>query len=161
MASVACINYCLAVIVLLVTLWLPGIIKVSAVTSNTSTTTNNNNSSQLPWFKRESKALAGIRWWGNMNGSTSHCNWDGIGCNEAGSVTSITALEVFISMVKLVCMSLTCLHFKTLKAFILAVVGLKEPSHMKSVCFPNYLYSLFLGILFQVIYPFHWPTSPT
>ncbi|KAM7461200.1 hypothetical protein LguiA_029321 [Lonicera macranthoides] len=93
MASVACINYCLAVIVLL-TVWLAGIINVLAITSTTTTTTttanNNNNSSQPPWFKRESEAVAGIPWWSNMSRSTSHCNWDGIECNEAGSVTYIS-----------------------------------------------------------------------
>ncbi|KAM7465249.1 hypothetical protein LguiB_012811 [Lonicera macranthoides] len=91
MASVACINYCLAVVVL-VTLWLAGIINVLAITSTTTTTANNNNnnSSQPPWFKRESEAIAAIPWWANMSRSTSHCNWDGIGCNEAGSVTSIS-----------------------------------------------------------------------
>ncbi|KAM7489202.1 hypothetical protein LguiB_026686 [Lonicera macranthoides] len=68
------------------------IIKVLAVTSTTTTTTiTNNNSSQTPWLKRESEALAGIPWWWNVDPSTSHCNWDGIGCNEAGSITSITS----------------------------------------------------------------------
>ncbi|KAM7461198.1 hypothetical protein LguiA_029319 [Lonicera macranthoides] len=100
MASVACINYCLAVIVLL-TVWLAGTINVLAITSTTTTSTtttttttannnNNNNSSQLPWFKRESEAVAAIPWWANMSQSTSHCEWDGILCNEAGSVTYIS-----------------------------------------------------------------------
>ncbi|KAM7461175.1 hypothetical protein LguiA_029296 [Lonicera macranthoides] len=73
------------------TLWLQaGIIRVLAVTSTTTTITNNNNSSQLPWFKRESEALAGIRWWWNVHPSMNHCDWYGIKCNEAGSVTYIS-----------------------------------------------------------------------
>ncbi|KAM7461194.1 hypothetical protein LguiA_029315 [Lonicera macranthoides] len=90
MIYVACINYYLAVVVL-VALWLPDIIQVLEVTSTTTPITdNNNNSSQPPWLKRESEALAGIRWWWNVDRSTNHCDWDGIQCNEAGSVTSIT-----------------------------------------------------------------------
>ncbi|KAM7465245.1 hypothetical protein LguiB_012807 [Lonicera macranthoides] len=89
MASVARINYSLAVVVLL-TVWLQvGILKVLAVTS-TITTANNNNSSKLPWFRREYEALVSIRWWRSMNQSMSHCSWEGIVCNVAGSVTSIT-----------------------------------------------------------------------
>ncbi|KAM7465223.1 hypothetical protein LguiB_012785 [Lonicera macranthoides] len=67
-----------------------GIIRVLAVTSTTTPITYNNNSSQPPWFKRESEALVRIRWWWNVHPSTNHCDWDGIQCNEAGSVTSIT-----------------------------------------------------------------------
>ncbi|KAM7461177.1 hypothetical protein LguiA_029298 [Lonicera macranthoides] len=87
MGSVACINYRLAVIVL-VTVWLADIIKVLAATS-TNITANHNNSSKPPWFNRESEALEGISRWWNVDSSTSHCKWVGIGCNEAGSVTSI------------------------------------------------------------------------
>ncbi|KAM7465229.1 hypothetical protein LguiB_012791 [Lonicera macranthoides] len=87
MDSVACINYRLAVIVL-VTVWLADIIKVLAATS-TNITANHNNSSKPPWFNRESEALEGIRRLWNVDSSTSHCKWVGIGCNEAGSVTSI------------------------------------------------------------------------
>ncbi|KAM7461203.1 hypothetical protein LguiA_029324 [Lonicera macranthoides] len=90
MISVACINYYLAVVVLLVTLWLPSIIQVLALTSTTTPIANNNNSSQPPWFKRESEALAGIRWWWNVDPSTNHCGWGRIRCNEAGSVTYIS-----------------------------------------------------------------------
>ncbi|KAM7465231.1 hypothetical protein LguiB_012793 [Lonicera macranthoides] len=73
------------------TLWLQaGIIRVLAVTSTTTPITNNNNSSQPPWFKRESEALAGIRWWWNVHPSMNQCDWDGIKCNEAGSVTYIS-----------------------------------------------------------------------
>ncbi|KAM7465263.1 hypothetical protein LguiB_012825 [Lonicera macranthoides] len=90
MISVAYINYYLAVVVL-VALWLPGIIQVLEVTSTTTPITdNNNNSSQPPWLKRESEALAGIRWWWNVHPSMNHCYWDGIQCNEAGSVTYIS-----------------------------------------------------------------------
>ncbi|KAM7511367.1 hypothetical protein LguiB_010242 [Lonicera macranthoides] len=64
------------------------IIKVVAVTS--ATANNNLVSSSPSWLKREAEALAGIRWWQNEDPATSQCNWDGIGCNEAGSVTSIT-----------------------------------------------------------------------
>ncbi|KAM7465268.1 hypothetical protein LguiB_012830 [Lonicera macranthoides] len=91
MASVACINYWLAVIVLVI-VWLAGIINVLAVTSTNTTANNINNSSQPAWLKRESEAVAGIPWWANMSRSTSHCEWDGIGCNEAGSVTFISCL---------------------------------------------------------------------
>ncbi|KAM7489837.1 hypothetical protein LguiB_027321 [Lonicera macranthoides] len=81
MASVACINYFLAVIVL-VTAWLAGIINVLAATSTTTTVARNN--------KREYEALVSIPWWWNMSRSTSHCKWDGIRCNKAGSVTYIS-----------------------------------------------------------------------
>ncbi|KAM7461184.1 hypothetical protein LguiA_029305 [Lonicera macranthoides] len=87
MASVACTNYRLAVIVL-VAVWLSDIIKVLAAAS-TNITANHNNSSKPPWFNRESEALEGIRRRWNADSSTSHCKWVGIGCNEAGSVTSI------------------------------------------------------------------------
>ncbi|KAM7465261.1 hypothetical protein LguiB_012823 [Lonicera macranthoides] len=87
MGSVACINYRLAVIIL-ATLWLADIIKVLAATS-TNITANHNNSSKPPWFSRESEALEGIRWRWNADSSTRHCKWVGIGCNEAGSITSI------------------------------------------------------------------------
>ncbi|KAM7465259.1 hypothetical protein LguiB_012821 [Lonicera macranthoides] len=87
MATIACINY-------LERIWFKsvGIIRVLAVTSTTTTTTitNNNNSSQPPLFKRESEALAGIRWWWNVRPSMNHCDWDGIKCNEVGSVTYIS-----------------------------------------------------------------------
>ncbi|KAM7465254.1 hypothetical protein LguiB_012816 [Lonicera macranthoides] len=87
MGSVACINYRLAVIVL-VTVWLADIIKVLAATS-TNITANHNNSSKPPWFNSESEALEGIRRLWNVDSSTSHCKWACIVCNEAGSVTSI------------------------------------------------------------------------
>ncbi|KAM7461176.1 hypothetical protein LguiA_029297 [Lonicera macranthoides] len=87
MGSVACINYRLAVIVL-VTVWLADIIKVLAAAS-TNITANHNNSSKPPWFNRESEALEGIRRRLNADSSTSHCKWVGIGCNEEGRVTSI------------------------------------------------------------------------
>ncbi|KAM7486932.1 hypothetical protein LguiA_002941 [Lonicera macranthoides] len=80
MASVACIKYFLAVIVL-VTAWLAGIVNALAVTSTTTTAGNN---------KREYEALVSISWWRNMSRSTSHCKWDGIHCNKAGSVTYIS-----------------------------------------------------------------------
>ncbi|KAM7461170.1 hypothetical protein LguiA_029291 [Lonicera macranthoides] len=87
MGSVACINYRLAVIVL-VTVWLADIIKVLAAAS-TNITANHNNSSKPPWFNSESEALEGIRRRWNVDSSTSHCKWGCIVCNEAGSVTSI------------------------------------------------------------------------
>ncbi|KAM7460783.1 hypothetical protein LguiB_035858 [Lonicera macranthoides] len=76
MASVACFNYFLALVVA-VTVWLQaGIIEALAVTSTTAT--NKNNLSQPPWFKRE------------FDDRSNHCNWEGISCNEAGSVTSLS-----------------------------------------------------------------------
>ncbi|KAM7465224.1 hypothetical protein LguiB_012786 [Lonicera macranthoides] len=46
----------------------------------------------LHWnsLSEESEALAGIRWWWNVHPSMNHCDWYGIKCNEAGSVTYIS-----------------------------------------------------------------------
>ncbi|KAM7519178.1 hypothetical protein LguiB_018140 [Lonicera macranthoides] len=73
-------------LVVMVAVWLVGMTKVLAVTS--ATTSNNNNSSQPPWLKREVEvAKAHLD---NVNTSMHCCNWEGIDCNEAGSVTSIS-----------------------------------------------------------------------
>ncbi|KAM7461169.1 hypothetical protein LguiA_029290 [Lonicera macranthoides] len=96
MGSVACINYRLAVIVL-VTVWLADIIKVLAATS-TNITANHNNSSKPPWLNRESEALEGISRWWNVDSSTSHCKWACIVCNEAGSVTSINCPYYYVGV---------------------------------------------------------------
>ncbi|KAM7508043.1 hypothetical protein LguiA_018496 [Lonicera macranthoides] len=73
---------------------LAAIITVSAAAAATSITPNKSSSEATPlsssWLTRESEALAGIRWWWNADPTTGHCNWEGIGCNEVGSVTSIT-----------------------------------------------------------------------
>ncbi|KAM7511362.1 hypothetical protein LguiB_010237 [Lonicera macranthoides] len=73
---------------------LAAIITVSAAAAATSITPNKSSSEATPlsssWLTRESEALAVIRWWWNADPTTGHCNWEGIGCNEAGSVTSIT-----------------------------------------------------------------------
>ncbi|KAM0029566.1 putative protein kinase RLK-Pelle-LRR-XI-1 family [Helianthus debilis subsp. tardiflorus] len=37
----------------------------------------------------EAKALVATNWWPHVNVSDDYCNWDGIYCNEAGSVTDI------------------------------------------------------------------------
>ncbi|KAM7465233.1 hypothetical protein LguiB_012795 [Lonicera macranthoides] len=94
MASVACINYRLAVIVL-VTVWLADIIKVLAAAS-TNITANHSNSSKPPWFNRESEALQSIRRLWNLDSNTSHCEWVEIYCDEAGSVTSIDCLYHYV-----------------------------------------------------------------
>ncbi|KAM7515216.1 hypothetical protein LguiA_004799 [Lonicera macranthoides] len=73
-------------LVVMMAVWLVGMTKVLAVTS--ATTSNNNNSSQPPWLKREVEvAKAHLE---NVNTSMHCCNWEGIDCNEAGSVTSIS-----------------------------------------------------------------------
>ncbi|KAM7461564.1 hypothetical protein LguiA_029685 [Lonicera macranthoides] len=69
MPSVACINYFSALVVPVIVLLQAGIIEASAVRSTTS---------QPHWFKRE------------FDDRSNHCNWEGIGCNEAGIVTSIS-----------------------------------------------------------------------
>ncbi|KAJ0944553.1 putative transferase [Helianthus annuus] len=49
--------------------------------SQTTTATNANKS-------LEAKAL--VAWWPYANASHHHCNWHGIACNKAGSVTNIS-----------------------------------------------------------------------
>ncbi|KAM7519182.1 hypothetical protein LguiB_018144 [Lonicera macranthoides] len=90
MASATRLNFCSALVVM-VAVWLAGIIKVLAVTS--ATANNNTNSSQPPWLKREAEVVAGRHRKAhveNVNTSTHYCNWEGISCNKAGSVTSIS-----------------------------------------------------------------------
>ncbi|KAJ0802069.1 putative protein kinase RLK-Pelle-LRR-XI-1 family [Helianthus annuus] len=51
--------------------------------SQTTTTANDANNKSL-----EAKAL--VAWWPYANASHHHCNWRGITCNKAGSVTNIS-----------------------------------------------------------------------
>ncbi|XP_076948953.1 uncharacterized protein LOC143621406 [Bidens hawaiensis] len=46
----------------------------------------------------EAKALLATNWWREVNASDDHCSWEGIICNEAGSVTEILLLNHYLGL---------------------------------------------------------------
>ncbi|KAM7515220.1 hypothetical protein LguiA_004803 [Lonicera macranthoides] len=94
----------------------------------TSATANNNtNSSQPPWLKREAEVVAGRHRKAhveNVNTSTHYCNWEGIDCNKAGSVTSISRpQDSFFAGGDLE--ALNFFYFQDLRSFDINGLGLK------------------------------------
>ncbi|XP_027337721.1 probable leucine-rich repeat receptor-like protein kinase At1g35710 [Abrus precatorius] len=47
-------------------------------------------------MNKEKRALLQTGWWNHHPNISNHCDWEGIKCNEAGSVTDIFALELSI-----------------------------------------------------------------
>ncbi|PON40400.1 LRR domain containing protein, partial [Trema orientale] len=49
--------------------------------------------SEPPSLEPEAKALLQTEWWNEYNSSSSPCQWPGVTCNHAGSITDIVLYE--------------------------------------------------------------------
>ncbi|KAM3731738.1 hypothetical protein ACB098_11G004800 [Castanea mollissima] len=77
---------------LVILVWITTIIIINHVGSaNTSTVAK----PQSPPLAQEAKALNQTRWWWRNEENPNHCKWDGIVCNDGGSVIEINLDHTF------------------------------------------------------------------
>jgi len=94
----------------------------------------------------EQQALLKSGWWSDHSNISHHCHWEGISCNEAGSVTAIdrTSLKIPSSEELLWIQNLNVTAFPNLVHLALTGMGLRGSIHAEIATLTN-LTSLLLS----------------
>ena len=143
---------------LVIVVWITTIIIINHVGSaNTSSVAK----PQSPTLAQEAKALnQTLWWWWNEETTSNHCKWDGIVCNDGGSVIEINLNStIWSENAKFRNFNFNFSSFPNLVRFKLAGKSLYGSIPPEIVVFLNSLTLTYLGIVFQVAYLSHSQNS--